>query len=115
VINAERNVDVKLGKRFFLELVLLEVKTREVQRLSEYVYIFKGSTTPCKPKDLDWSPTTKINVIITAKSQAPWVIHYIQDMAQVVHSTRDENIHFIMVDFGNTGVDIEGISKVWHF
>ena len=106
VVNVERNVDKKRGNRFLLELVLLEVKTKELQRVSEYVYQFKNSSTICKPKGLDWSPTVKINVIISSKSQGPWVVHYIQNMARVVHATRDKNVHFIFVDYGNNGVDV---------
>lgn len=110
-MNVELNADEKLGNRFFLELVLFEVKTKELQRLSEYVYQMKDSKTLCRPKGLVWSPTVKINAIVTAKNQGPWIVHYIQDMARVIHATNDDNVHFVISDYGNNGVDIENEFK----
>lgn len=107
VVNVERNFDKERGNRFLLELILLEVETEQIQKVSEYVFQFhKKPTILCKPKGLEWSPTVKINAILTTKNQGPWVIHYIKNMAEIVHTTGDDNVHFIVVDYGNDGVDV---------
>ncbi|XP_020897741.1 uncharacterized protein LOC110236544 [Exaiptasia diaphana] len=109
VINLERNVDKEYGKRFFLELLLIETRTKQLQRISEFVYQLKSNpNTLCKPKGLKWSPRVTVNVILTTKNQGPWVIHYIKNMAEIVHATSDDNVHFIVVDYGNNGVDVAG-------
>lgn len=107
-MNVEHNADEKRGDRFFLELVLLEIKSKELQRLSEYFYQVKNTSTICKPKGMVWSPTVKINAIVTSKNQGPWIVHYIENMAKVIHTTNDENVHFVIADYGNNDVDIEG-------
>lgn len=103
----ELNPDEKRGNRFFLELILFEVKTKELQRLSEYLYQLKDSSMLCQPKGMVWSPNAKINAVITAKSQGAWIVHYIQNMAKVIHETNDQNVHFVISDYGNNGVNIE--------
>jgi len=125
VINVERNFDEGVGNRFLLELLLREVQTNKIQRLSEYVYIrlrrvktnkllrlseyvyrFFKPAVLCKPKGIRWISNAKINAILTAKNQGPWVIYYIENMAKIIHATGDKNVHFIVVDYGNNGVDI---------
>lgn len=100
-------MDNKRGHRYFLEILLIDKKQNQLQRLSEYVFQFqKTPDILCKPKGLKWSRKVKINVILTTKNQGPWVIFYIKNMAKVVHATQDENVHFIVVDYGNNGVDV---------
>jgi len=107
VINVERNFDKERGNRFLLELLLREVQTNKIQRLSEYVYRFhKKPAALCKPKGIRWISNAKINAILTAKNQGSWVIYYIENMAKIIHATGDKNVHFIVVDYGNNGVDI---------
>jgi len=107
VINVERNFDKERGNRFLLELLLREESTQKIQSFSEYFYRFHNKPEVlCKPDGIRWTPNIKINAILTTKSQGPWVIHYIENMARIIHATGDKNVHFIIVDYGNNGVDV---------
>lgn len=103
-MKVERNVDFKLGNRFFLEMVLRNNKTNLYHRVSEYFFLPKNSSVLCLPEGMVWNPQLMVNVIINTKSQGPWVEHYIRNIGRVIRETRDEMVKVILVDYGNNGL-----------
>ncbi|XP_031556021.1 N-acetyl-beta-glucosaminyl-glycoprotein 4-beta-N-acetylgalactosaminyltransferase 1-like isoform X2 [Actinia tenebrosa] len=107
IVRVERNVDAKLGNRFFLEMVLQNNNTHLYHRVSGYFFLPQNSSVLCIPEGMIWKPRVLINVIINTKNQGPWVEHYIRNIGRVIRETHDEMIRIIIVDYGNNGLEPE--------
>ena len=99
------------GNRYLLELEVQEVKDgrvrKEAVRLSKYVYKPKGSRSLCIPKDYQWKKNATVNIVVTVGGrQGGWVQHFINNMAEIYHKTKDKNLNIIIMDFHSKDIDI---------
>ncbi|CAL9695350.1 unnamed protein product [Knipowitschia caucasica] len=107
-----RNVDVKKGKRYLLELLMRD-ESGEARRISEYVYA-ESSSGPdqhqlkiCYPTGFRWNPQATVHFVIPVKNQARWVHLLIRDVETLVRETGDSHFNLILTDFSSSDMDME--------
>ena len=68
-------------------------------RLSEHVYLKKGSGKLCFPEGINWNSKATVYFILPVKDQGRWVYHFINELTVASLLTGDTNFHVIVVDF----------------
>ena len=107
IINVEENIDLEKGKRYLVELELLDVKKNRPVRFSEYVYLPKGSSSFCYPENFKWNKSSVVNVILTVGGQGRWAKYFVDAVEEIYKVSKDENINLIIVDFDSKDVNLK--------
>lgn len=87
----------------------LSTNNGAVVRFSEYVYLPKGSSQLCYPRDFKWDKSIEVNFILTSASQERWVKYFIDSMSSIYEETKDGNFNVIVVDFNSKNMDIGSV------
>lgn len=120
IVNIEMKPDYNRGRRYLLELDLLEASGHHL-RLAQYIFVKRtedwGSHKKqkvqddelklCNPYSFYWNPTATVHFIIPVKNQARWVQQFISDMEELYRTTGDQNFNVIIIDYESTDISIE--------
>ncbi|EDV25435.1 uncharacterized protein TRIADDRAFT_24189 [Trichoplax adhaerens] len=106
LINLEEKYDSVNGHRYLIDLLVLSTKDRKIYRISQYLYLPKGSNTLCLPEKFTWNDQVDVHFLITVMNQAYWTQYFIDRMSQIYQQTKDEHFSLTFVDFHSTDLDI---------
>ena len=108
IINVEQKPDVVKGDRYLLELELVStLETRQLVRLSEYVYLRKALGGLCIPQGLQWRRDAIVHLIVTIKNQAKWLYSFIRTVSEAYRKSGDERFKVVVVDFESQDANVE--------
>ena len=112
ILSVEKNHDNIKGDRYLLELEIEDVKRSTKHRLSEYVYKRKGQKSLCAPNAYRWNRNATVNIVLTVGGrQGRWVQNFINNLAEIYHQTKDQNLNVIIMDFHSKDINIEKALK----
>ena len=80
--------------------------SRKSFRLSEHVYLKKGSDKLCFPKGFNWNSEATVYFILPVKDQGRWVYHFINELTVASLFSGDTNFHVIVADFESQDIDM---------
>jgi len=106
IVNIEKVTDVHQGDRYLIEVILFSHLHSVTYRVSEFFFLKSKSPKLCVLDNLRWERNVFINVILNVKNQGAWILYFISEMSRILGETDDANVNFIIVDYGNDGVDI---------
>ncbi|XP_001626215.2 beta-1,4-N-acetylgalactosaminyltransferase 3 [Nematostella vectensis] len=104
------NVEKKIfenGTRYLLELTLNDTVANSEVHLSNYVYQPTNSSELCSPESSQWDR----KAIVTVKNQGPWVHLFLENIARLVHESRDRGIRVVIFDYESHDLDLEDAVK----
>ena len=100
--------DPVFGDRFSLDLeVGLNLNTNQSYRLSEHVYLQKGTGSLCFPEGIEWNDNATVYFILPVKDQGKWVYHFINQLSEASLLTGDTNFHVVVIDFESQDIDMK--------
>lgn len=109
VKNVERKGDTKRGKRYLIELELMDTTAAKAVTLSEYVFQTKDQDNLCYPKDFQWNRTSQVYLVVTSKNQGRWLYHFIKNVEEILSETGDSNLHVVIFDYESWDIDVESV------
>lgn len=107
LVNLEEKYDSINGHRYLIDLLILSVINQKIFRLSQYIYLPKGSNKLCLPQKMIWKDNVDVHFLITVKNQAHWMKYFIDRMSQIYMLTKDEHFTLTFVDFKSTDFNVE--------
>ena len=107
ILNVEENHDQGTGDRYLVELELKEISSGKSARFSEYVYRPRGVKTLCTPVGMAWNKSAVVNIILTTGNyQGRWILHFLNNIAEIHNRTKDFNFNVIIADFDSKDLDL---------
>ena len=98
--------DPVYGDRFSVDVEVGLNHTNKSFRLSEHVYLKKGSDKLCFPEGIIWNSKAMVYFILSVKDQGRWVYHFINELTVASLLTGDTNFHVVVADFESQDIDV---------
>lgn len=97
--NVERKEEGTTHKRYFVELLLHDRKSKHDRIASEYIMEKITDGQLCFPKGFVWKRNSIINIILVVTQENEWMFYRaIQNLDNLVTQTQDKHIRFVIVD-----------------
>ena len=111
IAHVEENRENLKGKRYFLEIDVVNITSKEKLRISNYVYKPSKDEPLCSPKDYRWDKSVKIYLLTPVRNQFKWIRYHLENINHIIRTVNDNNLHLIVMDFNSTDGNITELLK----
>ncbi|RDD45569.1 N-acetyl-beta-glucosaminyl-glycoprotein 4-beta-N-acetylgalactosaminyltransferase 1 [Trichoplax sp. H2] len=104
IVGIEEKIDQQRGKRYLVDLVIQSKVNQRIWRVSEYLFYSSHLQTLCQLSDLQWDPTTNVNIVLMLdhRHYGPTFnllfTNFIHRLNQYYNSSRDSFFKLYIID-----------------